>query len=460
MAAAIEELVIGIGMDTSNLVAGIRDVMGRIASLGKFLFNAFLGFTPTITGVISKFMDLSRHLADLGFQARSLGVSAKEVSRLGEVAELMGGNFDDAASTVEGLQQALYNLKFNGQMSDQLIQLQRFGVGYMDGAGHMLDTEVIARNAAARLDALKKSGTMSQADAYFAAQSMGFQGGIARAVAGGKGAPSLEKALKEATVDQKQLTQKTIDSQMQLYDANVRLRTTMDTVLSRALGDLSKVLIDANVWLAQLISKWLPKLIELLEAGTKKAFSWIGETPGWIKAIEDFFKGFSEAFFPRLGAAFDGLKSFLFAAQSVIMTVVSWLGKHIPGMGSIASWFQKEWENLRSINAGDLGRAVGYGAQAGLFGGAAESPQDTFISKLGDWMRPKQALPTPLALRPPASGGASTPAAAPPTAANMPNVQIDNMHIYTQANDASAFGDAGDAIRRRMYPALAGGALV
>ncbi|MBM6453122.1 hypothetical protein, partial [Lacticaseibacillus paracasei] len=86
--------------------------------------------------VVGYFKDLHHQLAEVGFQSRNLGVAGTEIKKLGEVSELFGGQVQDATDSIQGLQNAVFNLRYKGQVSESLMMLQRFGVAYLTASGH------------------------------------------------------------------------------------------------------------------------------------------------------------------------------------------------------------------------------------------------------------------------------------------------------------------------------------
>jgi hypothetical protein len=91
----------------------------------------------------------------------------------------------------ETLQSAVYQLKYNGNMSEELLTLQRFGVFYLDASGNLLPVENIARRAA---KVVNGGGQRPEGERRQVAIAMGMPRDLATVVAGGE--EVLDAALK------------------------------------------------------------------------------------------------------------------------------------------------------------------------------------------------------------------------------------------------------------------------
>lgn len=140
-----------------------------------------------------KLYEISENTRKLGLDARNFNTSAAGLRNMQNAAELAGGSIDDATNSASSLGKSLFDLKYNGAISDQLIQLGRLGVRFEDAGGKARDFKDVALDTADALAKLQANGSMSRADAYQFASQAGFGGGMANLVADGRGA--LESAL-------------------------------------------------------------------------------------------------------------------------------------------------------------------------------------------------------------------------------------------------------------------------
>jgi hypothetical protein len=254
----IDRLTLDIGLTSDEFQSGVNKILGSmermqseasetgesmaesfsslgssVASLAMRFAGMFLAFKG-IEGLVDYFKDLSRELAHLGFAGRYLGQSAAELSRFGEVAKLAGGQSQDAIAAVQGLESAIFGLEFQGQISQNLLMLQRLGVGYLTTAGQMRSLKDIATETAAALEKQLPGDANRALRVQWAAQIFG-PGGLSNAIGGG--VTELRKFYSESARDQKTITDKVINAQMHLQQEITRLaydvRSEAATILDR-----------------------------------------------------------------------------------------------------------------------------------------------------------------------------------------------------------------------------------
>lgn len=134
----------------------------------------------------------------LGNDARAYNMAAGELRNMQNAAELAGGSLEDANQSAGSLTKSLFDLKFNGAISDQLIQLARLGVQFTDASGKARDFKDVTLDTADALERMQRSGQMSRSEAIQFAQQAGFSGGLAQLVASGRGATQAALARQEA----------------------------------------------------------------------------------------------------------------------------------------------------------------------------------------------------------------------------------------------------------------------
>ncbi len=288
----IDSLTVGIGLNSEEFQAGIDRIMQGIeglrtetteaaegmgasfATMGESIAGLALKFGGLflairgISDVVGYFKDLSSELANLGFAGEYLGQSSVQLSRWGEVARLAGGHAQDAVAAVQGLQQSIFGLEYQGQMSQNLLMLNRLRVAYLDQEGHMLPIETIAMNAARALQEQLPGKANEAMRVQWAAQIFG-PGGIANAVGGG--VEALRKFYGESSKDQKSITQRMIDSQMHLqqsitslsYDVRAKAAVALDK-LTPTIMDLIKVI---RTDLVPVIDEVITDLLDFLHPG-------------------------------------------------------------------------------------------------------------------------------------------------------------------------------------------------
>lgn len=194
----IDTLIVKLGLDPKEFTDGQKkaaaegvkfknetkkntDEMGRN-------WTGFIGKVAGIAGaavLVKKFLsytsDLSAGIRQLGIDSDNFKIAAAELKNFGNVAEMNGGKAEDATKTVSGLAKAVYDLAYNGSMSDSLIMLGRLGVQFQDTTGNMRDFKSIVLDTQASIQGAMRNGT-SRANAYQMLLQAGFDPGLANAM--------------------------------------------------------------------------------------------------------------------------------------------------------------------------------------------------------------------------------------------------------------------------------------
>lgn len=200
-----KEVAAGVVRAKENVRSGAKEMSGAMeraagsfANSGGILAKVFskggaVGLAIALTiAAGKKINDMLYEVAEgtrrLGLDARNYNTSAAGLRNMQNAAELAGGSLDDATNSAGSLSKSLFDLKFNGQISDSLIQLARLGVQFTDASGKARDFKDVALDTAEALGKAQANGTMSRAEAYQFATQAGFGGGMANLVADGRGA--------------------------------------------------------------------------------------------------------------------------------------------------------------------------------------------------------------------------------------------------------------------------------
>lgn len=240
----IDSLTVGVGLTQEDFEAGVQKILrslgqlrsqteetgesmssslssaaGSVVGLGMKFAGLFIA-VKGIKDVVEYFKNLSSEMSNLAYAGRYLGQSSVELSRFGEVAQLAGGQAQDAITATQNLQSAIFGLEFQGQMSQNLLMLQRLGVGYLDASGHMRDMKDIAFETARALQQQLPGKANESLRVQWAAQIFGASG-LANAVGGGLN--DLRKFYSTAAHDQKHITQQSMDTQMRLNQSLISL---------------------------------------------------------------------------------------------------------------------------------------------------------------------------------------------------------------------------------------------
>lgn len=258
----IDSLVVTLGLNSKMFQEGLKTSTVDLQSFATKTLG-LIGLGVGIDKIVGYFKELHHQLAEVGYESRNLGVSGTEISKWGEVAQLAGGRASDAAANIEGFQSSIFNLRFNGQMSDNLAMLQRFGVAYLTASGHMRNFRDFAMDAAHAIDRQAQAGNLGAGERMQLAQHFGFSGGIAAAVA--NGGKNLEKALQQATKDQKPLNERIIDGQVKLAQALTRNSAAQDATNATMLSTVTPAVQKLSDLMTKLDTDLVPLLTKLAE---------------------------------------------------------------------------------------------------------------------------------------------------------------------------------------------------
>lgn len=194
----IDQLIVKLGLDPRDFTKGQKQIAGEmiktegtVKKSSENMGRSLLGFTGKLLGVataavavkkaISYVSDLSTSVRQLGIDSRNFTMAANEMRNFQNVSEMMGGKAEDATKTIGSLTKAVYDLAYNGQISDSLIMLGRLGVQFQDTAGNAKDFKAIVLDTQTAIQRSMKSGT-SYANANQMLLQAGFDPGLAQAM--------------------------------------------------------------------------------------------------------------------------------------------------------------------------------------------------------------------------------------------------------------------------------------
>lgn len=184
--------------ETGDEVSQSADKGGNaIMALGKRVLTVAAIF-KVLSYTTKNILEASRATYGLANASRLLGESARNLRNFENVAEIMGGTAEGARKSIQGLKQSLFDLSFNGQVSNNLKQLSRLGVATQDRKGGARDFTSVYLDTAGALQSNVASGKMTESEALMFAESAGFDPGLARAMVGGRDAASHALARQEA----------------------------------------------------------------------------------------------------------------------------------------------------------------------------------------------------------------------------------------------------------------------
>lgn len=462
----IDSLTVGVGLTQEDFQAGVQKILrslgqlrtetadtgqsmtSSLSSVGSSVMGLGLKFAGLfiavkgIEDIVGYFKNLSTELANFGYAGRYLGQSSVELSRFGEVARLAGGNAQDAITAAQSLQSAIFGLEFQGQISQNLLQLQRLGVVYLTTAGQMRPLKDIAMETAQALQRQLPGEGNRAMRVQWAAQIFG-PGGLANAIGGG--VAELRKFHAEAAHDQKSITQKAIDAQMQLQrhitSLSYEIKNEATAILTRltpAIDDLINVIRND---LIPVIDEVITDLLHPINtiAASSAAQSTIGAFEKFGRMLEEpFMRGKIEA---------------ETIPQSVLTRIPLSIASEQGALNTLKIFhFEAGGDDLDPNWSKAVTDLLGYYGGFAAVDAYNRSQATSGKGAVGHHV-PIHALSTPSAPRPAAA--ASTTAAKPTAALGAPRVQIGTIGpIYTQATDANGLmADLNRAAQRKFLVA-------
>lgn len=492
----IDKLIVELGLDPKQFSKGTKQAAtdtktmqdqvsysaGEMVAAIHRVAAEFVGLFLTIRGVsdlVGQFENLNENVRQLGIDSRNLDQGAAELRDWGNVAELAGGKADDAASSIQGLEKAIFNVAHGAGWSEQLTEFARINVDTGAITGHMRDFHAILLDTAKALQAQYPNS----ADRYQEVQKLGLQGGIGNAVVEGPAALeryyAKEKGLPQVSGADTAAAQR-------LAEAFTLLKQRVEAVATKILTAVEPALEG----LATAFSNFLAKNQGKISQGIDDLAAWAtGDGPKRvITAMTDFAQQVVDA----TGTIHRALHPLDNAAQ---------------GLGAVGDLAHES--NQRGVQYGKIQSEIAsaeksHGLPAGLLAKTGNGPDKLGLGSanalaaimaeqhaaLGgdkadpDWTKTVAAInarvragaapatqvapaPNPTALKATQGAGASpgaratvTQAGGTPTAANGSTVTIGDIFIQTQAKDANGIaGSIDGALQRKLTVSQADGAL-
>lgn len=190
-ATVIDQLIVKLGLDPTGFTKGQKEVASQLVKTeeqakksGDNIASSVLGAIGKIAGIttvaavalkaVGYMSSLSTSIRRLGVDATNLGLSAPALKNFQNAAEIMGGTAEGITKTINGFQKAIFDMAFNGQMSESLVMLGRLGVQFQSADGHARGFNEVLLDTATALQKAQQNGTMTRAEAAQYAAEAGF----------------------------------------------------------------------------------------------------------------------------------------------------------------------------------------------------------------------------------------------------------------------------------------------
>ena len=205
----IDQLVVKLGLDPKDFTKGEKQVAASSldleqkvrkssdsigSQLGK-LAGKYLVIGAVIQGIkkaVTFIDDVSTRTRRLGIDAKNYDTAADRLRNFENAVEMMGGSAEEARRTVAGFQKSIFDLAYNGQVSDSLMMLARLGVQFQTSTGEARDFNDVMLDTADAIAKAQQQG-MSRSNAYQFLQQAGFDSGTAQLILSGRQAIEAEQ---------------------------------------------------------------------------------------------------------------------------------------------------------------------------------------------------------------------------------------------------------------------------
>lgn len=200
----IDQLIVKLGLDPRDFEKGTKAAAASLIQTETAVKKSSDGMGRSITGLAAKWLTVTAAIAAvkkavtviddvatktrrLGIDAKNYGIAAAGLRNFENTVEMFGGSAEDARKSIAGMNKAVFDLAYNGQMSDGLVMLARLGVQFQTTTGEARDFKSIVLDTA---DAIGKAqaGGMSRQNAFQYLQQSGFDQGTAQMILAGRGA--------------------------------------------------------------------------------------------------------------------------------------------------------------------------------------------------------------------------------------------------------------------------------
>lgn len=209
-ATVIDQLIVKLGLDPTDFDKGRKQQAAGVLQLEKDvkrstgeMSKGIVAFTGKILGiataaavvkkVVGYTSELSTSIRRLGIDSRNFGIAASEMRNFQNIGEMMGGSIEDVTKTIGGLTKAVYDLAYNGQISDSLITLGRLGVQFQTTTGDARDFRDIILDTEKAIQQRLRNGSISRVNAAQMLAQAGIDPGLAQAILQGTVGAQLAK---------------------------------------------------------------------------------------------------------------------------------------------------------------------------------------------------------------------------------------------------------------------------
>lgn len=216
-ATVVDQLIVKLGLDPKDFDKGTKRAAADVVEVEKTVKKSSQSMSRDLVGVAGKMLgvataaiavkkvlsyvsDLSTDIRRLGIDSRNFGIAAAEMRNFQNIGEMFGGKAEEVTRSIGGITKAVYDLAYNGQISDSLVMLGRLGVRFQDTAGNARDFKDIVLDTEAAIQRSMANGT-SRENANQMLQQAGFDPGLTQAMLAGQVGAQLARQGERRQVD-------------------------------------------------------------------------------------------------------------------------------------------------------------------------------------------------------------------------------------------------------------------
>jgi len=485
LSTVIDQLIVRLALDVSQFRRGQQQVQAGVRGLQQqtqqanqqmgqslgALATRWLGVAAAVMAVkkaVSIIDDTATRTRQLGQDAKNLGQAANEMRNFENAVVMMGGSAEAARKTIGRMQKAIFDLAYNGQMSDALVMLARLGVQFQDQTGHAKDFQTVVLETADAIGKAQANG-MKREEAFQYLQASGFDEGTSNLILSGRANAEKELAAQRA---RRQVSAQDIQNATDINRAKIGKEQALTTVEERGMSFAGGIQKNVNEFMEHLASGEPGKAMDQLTDGAKHAAGWLEDlalkSGGLTRGIRNNNPGNLRAV-GNQRRDIEGFRVFSSMEEGVKANaeqVKRYLGRGVNTMDSIVkTWapakagndveaYLKDLEKDTGMKRTDIVQESDLATLLGAMfkhesGKGAPTAQDVadILTFQGDG---------PLGA---ASGAVPTPNAQGTTYAKT-DVQIDSITVNTQAKDAEGVAAGLDgAVSRKLLASHAEGGM-
>lgn len=112
----LTSFLIGIGFDTSKIGAGVRDVDRGMGDVKTSVLKTSAAIVGIFGAASASIVNTAKGVDDLALKTSNLRTSQQYVYNYGNALKMLGGNAEDAVSSITNVEKVLANLKLKGEL--------------------------------------------------------------------------------------------------------------------------------------------------------------------------------------------------------------------------------------------------------------------------------------------------------------------------------------------------------